>query len=232
MQGAAVRPARCRVQQYAPQDVGVQIRHGGRYSMDGSTALAVLGLEPGATKQQIKTTFRALVKGAHPDAFGVESTDRFVDLHAAYERALVGAPDAPAPATAAPRRRGARGADSQVRRDRPGASERCGMVHVCRAHGRYRHHRCRPSGDGHDAAVGRLRPIGNGRQRSRAGLRLDARRRTRRRLIRRCRVGSGVGTDHLEAEFGGRGDLLAFEGAVAHRSWQSVGRGEVERIDE
>ena len=74
--------------------------------MDGSTALAVLGLEPGATKQQIKTTFRALVKGAHPDAFGgeVDTTDAFVSLRAAYDRALLDAPDAPAapapPATA------------------------------------------------------------------------------------------------------------------------------------
>ncbi|MEZ5227247.1 MAG: J domain-containing protein [Acidimicrobiales bacterium] len=67
--------------------------------MDGSTALAVLGLEPGATKQQIKTTFRALVKGAHPDAFGVssssaDSADAFVELRSAYEIALAAAPEA------------------------------------------------------------------------------------------------------------------------------------------
>ncbi len=75
--------------------------------MDGSTALAVLGLEPGATKQQIKTTFRALVKGAHPDAFGgeVDTTDAFVSLRAAYDRALIDAPAdpvAPAPPATAP----------------------------------------------------------------------------------------------------------------------------------
>ncbi len=63
--------------------------------MDGSTALAVLGLEPSATKQQIKTTFRALAKGAHPDAFGAETTDAFVELREAYERALRDAPEAP-----------------------------------------------------------------------------------------------------------------------------------------
>ncbi len=74
--------------------------------MDGSTALAVLGLEPGATKQQIKTTFRALAKGAHPDAFGgeVDTTDAFVSLRAAYDRALLDAPSDPVapPAPAAP----------------------------------------------------------------------------------------------------------------------------------
>lgn len=62
--------------------------------MDGRTALAVLGLAPGATKQQVKTAFRALVKEVHPDASGVNSADQadFLRLHTAYERACIEAP--------------------------------------------------------------------------------------------------------------------------------------------
>ncbi len=95
--------------------------------MDGSTALAVLGLEPGATKQQIKANFRALAKGAHPDASGAAvapaesvATDAFVELRAAYECAMVDAPDAAMPMT--PATQAATAVDSPVQRVATGSA--------------------------------------------------------------------------------------------------------------
>lgn len=76
--------------------------------MDGPTALAVLGLRPGASQAQIKHAFRTRAKAAHPDLAG--GADAFVALRRAYEVALSGAagagaaaPDAPAPVAAAGR---------------------------------------------------------------------------------------------------------------------------------
>ncbi len=73
--------------------------------MDGTTALAVLGLEPGATEHDIKRAFRSRAKSAHPDASGDAST--FVVLQAAYERALGSIDRAPqsVPAASGPIRR-------------------------------------------------------------------------------------------------------------------------------
>lgn len=66
--------------------------------MDGTTALAVLGLEPGASRHEIRSAFRAQAKLAHPDHDGAAGT--FVALLDAYRAALrtVGAE----PRTAAP----------------------------------------------------------------------------------------------------------------------------------
>ncbi len=63
--------------------------------MDGTTALAALGLEPDATEHDIKLAFRSLAKSAHPDASG--DAAGFVALRAAYEQALASALVRPAP---------------------------------------------------------------------------------------------------------------------------------------
>lgn len=65
--------------------------------MDGLTAAAVLGVSPGATKQEITQAFRTRAKLAHPDATG--SHESFVALRAAYDHLAgqasdpAGAPD-------------------------------------------------------------------------------------------------------------------------------------------
>lgn len=53
--------------------------------MDGTAALAALGLLPGASLAQIKAAYRRAVKHVHPDHAG--STDAFLALHEAYQRA-------------------------------------------------------------------------------------------------------------------------------------------------
>ena len=51
--------------------------------MDGRTAAAVLGITPGASRNEITRAFRAKAKLAHPDVAG--SDDAFIALHQAYE---------------------------------------------------------------------------------------------------------------------------------------------------
>lgn len=53
--------------------------------MDGTAALAALGLMPGASPAQIKAAYRRAVKHVHPDRAG--STDAFLALQEAYQQA-------------------------------------------------------------------------------------------------------------------------------------------------
>jgi hypothetical protein len=62
--------------------------------MDGTTALVVLGLAPGASASEIKAAFRAGAKRTHPDRRGASEAFRL--LRSAYEAALA-ARAAPAP---------------------------------------------------------------------------------------------------------------------------------------
>ena len=52
--------------------------------MTRAEALGVLGLEVGATEEQVKAAYRSLSKRVHPDAGG--STTLFLRLQEAYER--------------------------------------------------------------------------------------------------------------------------------------------------
>lgn len=61
--------------------------------MDGRRAAATLGVEPGATKDEIRRAFRARAKLAHPDTVG--SNEAFIALRRAVERMLPAAPDEP-----------------------------------------------------------------------------------------------------------------------------------------
>lgn len=61
--------------------------------MDGQTAAATLGVDPQATKDEIRRAFRARVKLAHPDAPGpAGSNEEFLRLRAAFEALLPAAP--------------------------------------------------------------------------------------------------------------------------------------------
>ena len=77
--------------------------------MDGRTAAAVLGVRPGATKQEIRRAFRARAKQVHPDLQPPQApaATAFVTVRAAFELLLATAPDAApadgsAPAPSAP----------------------------------------------------------------------------------------------------------------------------------
>ena len=78
-----------------------------------AAALAVLGLPPEATSEQVTRAYRELARAAHPDATGrtdAQAGDRFAVISDAYHR-LTGSPTEPPPATPlrrqtrAPRRR-------------------------------------------------------------------------------------------------------------------------------
>jgi len=45
----------------------------------------ILGLEPGATFEQIRSAYRQLARQVHPDVTGADSGSRFVRIHRAYE---------------------------------------------------------------------------------------------------------------------------------------------------
>ena len=71
-------------------------------SMDGSTAAAVLGVAPGATRAELRRAFRARAKLAHPDSgLAAGSDDAFVTLRTAFEQLDAAAPDHPRPEFAA-----------------------------------------------------------------------------------------------------------------------------------
>jgi hypothetical protein len=61
--------------------------------MDGRTAAAVLGVAPGATRNEITRAFRAKAKLAHPDGSG--SDEAFIALRRAYEILRDQAPASP-----------------------------------------------------------------------------------------------------------------------------------------
>jgi hypothetical protein len=86
--------------------------------MDGTTALAVLGLAPGASASQIKAAFRARAKLVHPDRHG--GAEGFLALRQAYETATAHAAS-PDDRDAGPGRAPALGAaaERQLHLDRP-----------------------------------------------------------------------------------------------------------------
>jgi curved DNA-binding protein CbpA len=54
----------------------------------------VLGLERGASTQEVKAAYRRLVKAFHPDAAGEKATARFLAIQAAYDAITAGTPAA------------------------------------------------------------------------------------------------------------------------------------------
>ena len=50
---------------------------------DIRASLAVLGLEPGATVEEVHTAFRELVRTCHPDVAGSRETARFQEITSA-----------------------------------------------------------------------------------------------------------------------------------------------------
>lgn len=53
--------------------------------MDGVDPLAVLGLEPGATPDEVQRAYRALAKRFHPDRAGAEAGELMMSINAAYD---------------------------------------------------------------------------------------------------------------------------------------------------
>lgn len=60
--------------------------------MDGRTAAATLGVDPHATRDEIRRAFRARVKRVHPDTGTHGSADDFIAVRQAFERLLADAP--------------------------------------------------------------------------------------------------------------------------------------------
>lgn len=61
--------------------------------MDGRQAAATLGVDPRATRDEIRRAFRARVKRAHPDAGPAGSDEAFIELRGAFEYLLAQAPE-------------------------------------------------------------------------------------------------------------------------------------------
>jgi hypothetical protein len=53
--------------------------------MDGVDPHAVLGLEPGATPDEVQRAYRALAKRFHPDRAGAEAGELMMSINAAYD---------------------------------------------------------------------------------------------------------------------------------------------------
>jgi DnaJ-like protein len=53
--------------------------------MDGVDPHAVLGLEPGATPDEVQRAYRALAKRFHPDRAGAETGELMMSINAAYD---------------------------------------------------------------------------------------------------------------------------------------------------
>ena len=68
-------------------------------------ALSVLGLPPGASRQQVTEAYRRLARAAHPDATGrrdAAAGDRFAAISDAYHRLATRAIEEPRPRDADP----------------------------------------------------------------------------------------------------------------------------------
>jgi hypothetical protein len=79
--------------------------------MEGVDPHAVLGLDPGASPEEVQRAYRALAKRFHPDRSGAADGELMISINAAYdllrdrlEENRAAAPPAPSPAAEAPPR--------------------------------------------------------------------------------------------------------------------------------